>query len=627
MKILNFTIDIAIAINPANFFQIFRGDNVKFSFDFKQDGQNLSLENIEKLRIYAKRIRKCGYPDIDENPLFAKEIELTTEQQAGHTLDVEISSSETASDSADYALVVMLLESDDKVFTTQMLNFHLVENGYSGIYQPSEDFRDEVLDAVADAEQARDEAQQARDDSQAHASAAYSSEQSALGYSQSANASAQASAQSASLANEAKDAAITAQNNAQTFATSAQQSADASQESAERAEEIVEQAEQTFDVASFVRRGELWFKSGRITTTYIPNLTSPFSVCLNLTLTEDDLKSWVSGMSVIGTGGTTSQTNGFFLCKTQSSHFEFNTRTNYATKSIRIAEYNASTQSYTSQYLDGLPHNYVISYDGINIHLYIDGAEFGGALTPNWSDVVLPQSFRIGNYYQNGNITAKISRIKYFNFDITADDAPYTLQDYISGKDEPPSLHNAYNLSNISNWTSATNYDTSLTMSASSLTISQQSASSLFYTKIATAKPVKSGQILQIAISGTSSANLYAYKVLTANSANMDSLLQESAQTNIGDSLTFDITANANYVGVMLAFTNLFTTGATATINIAIKQDGALLSLSDYTVQDGASRKIFDNSGQGDHATITGDVNGTHDNAIANLINFITQQV
>ena len=49
----------------------------------------------------------------------------------------------------------------------------------------------------------------------------------------------------------------------------------------------------------------------------------------------------------------------------------------------------------------------------------------------------------------------------------------------------------------------------------------------------------------------------------------------------------------------------------------------ALLSLSDYTVKSGTTQTILDASGNAHDATITGNVAGTNDTAIARLIDFI----
>ena len=144
-RTFDITLDIAKPIDPDNTFRLFRGDNVTFNFTFKNGENDFDTSSAVKSRVYAKRVYADGVKKLDE-PIFAGEF--TTITSATFT------STQTAGDAANYLMAVILLDANNNLITAQGIFFDLIENGYAGYYQPAQDFRDEVLDALAQAQQA-----------------------------------------------------------------------------------------------------------------------------------------------------------------------------------------------------------------------------------------------------------------------------------------------------------------------------------------------------------------------------------------------------------------------------------------------------------------------------------------
>lgn len=144
---ISIALDITKSVQPANAFFIYRGDNVRFGFTFYDGDGSLSVENGATIRIFAKKIQKNGKLDLNSSPLFAKDQNYTSSETS---VFIDVSSAETAGEAGHYALCIMVFNTgtDSTIRTTQLVYFDLLENGYAGSYQPSEDFRDEVLNAL-----------------------------------------------------------------------------------------------------------------------------------------------------------------------------------------------------------------------------------------------------------------------------------------------------------------------------------------------------------------------------------------------------------------------------------------------------------------------------------------------
>ena len=197
-KEINITLDVQKPLNPQSAFRIFRGDNVKFNFTFKNGDTALDTTSAVKSQVFAKKIYADGVHKTDL-PIFSGEF--TTITTATFT------SLQTAGDAGNYLMAVMLLDANDELITVQAVHLNVVENGYAGVYQPSPDFRDDVLDALA---QAQAEAVKAAKSATAAQSAADGANDSKL-----------AAAESASTANNSKVAAASSASSASTYAENA----------------------------------------------------------------------------------------------------------------------------------------------------------------------------------------------------------------------------------------------------------------------------------------------------------------------------------------------------------------------------------------------------------------------
>lgn len=108
---------------------------------------------------------------------------------------------------------------------------------------------------------------------------------------------------------------------------------------------------------------------------------------------------------------------------------------------IRYKEYMDGTRS--PNILDGKPHTLVctINAETKKMKAFLDGEVIvGGKITiPDRIEYTATNSFRVGTAYPRYNLTGgcALSNIKYFNFDISATGAPYTLDDYQNNRDIP----------------------------------------------------------------------------------------------------------------------------------------------------------------------------------------------
>lgn len=229
-------LDINKIYNTAESFTIARGDTVQFSFTFTNGEASFPLNDMTKARLYAKRIKSNGV-DASSTPLFAKEI---TYPSTVTSVDATFISSETAGAAGQYLLTIILFDANDNTITTSNIPFELFENGYNGIYQPAEDFRDECLTAKADAEAAANNAEQSAGLASDFAQAAEQQKNLAQEY--------------ASEALFAADAASVSKFDAQTAKTAAETAASTALGSADGASVYAYNAEQSATLAQEVSR-------------------------------------------------------------------------------------------------------------------------------------------------------------------------------------------------------------------------------------------------------------------------------------------------------------------------------------------------------------------------------------
>ena len=179
-------------------------------------------------------------------------------------------------------------------------------------------------------------------------------------------------------------------------------------------------------------RGELHFNGGSMACANKFMLDGPFSCVWTATLNQSDMP-------------TSNNNTWVYTClhKANSTGFhagvhqpEENKPPNmwlqfYYYDSDNVSRY--ISKNFICPYYDSKPHVFAVVFNGSDIQYSVDG------------DIKIDESIKNGYVSKScsypltiAKITHKISRIKYFNFDITSADAPYTLADYVAGKDEPP---------------------------------------------------------------------------------------------------------------------------------------------------------------------------------------------
>lgn len=450
-RTFNLTLDIQKPVDPQNSFRFFRGDNVVFNFVYKNGDADFSTTDAAKLRVYAKKVYARGVSP-DEQPLFAEETTTVS--------TVSFNSSSTAGDAGNYLMAVILLDANNNLITAQGIYFDLIENGYAGIYQPGEDFRDEVLDALAQAQAAAQNAQTAATNS---ANSATEAE----GYKTSAAESAGAASGSASAAAQSETNAASSASSAQASATAAAQSesnALASKNAAEAAAQIAQETDAGGLMLSKLGAGRLWFNRGVLSVASFANLpvSLPISLCI-----EYDVDSWAglgsatnSGILFIATRDadftTPVQYKGFYLRYYENGEIFFHCANADATP--LSAQFSAQSTNGGA----GLPtgrHTLVVCVGGTieggkpsEFAMYLDGVALSTGVmqqTMTAADITSARALVVAqadNYANAANVggakvPVRLSRARIFNFQMDSDGAPYSVADYVSGKLVPPALY------------------------------------------------------------------------------------------------------------------------------------------------------------------------------------------
>lgn len=371
---------------------------------------------------------------------------------------------------------------------------------------------------------------------------------------------------------------------------------------------------------------ELWFNNGGLSVGQ-KWTNGVFSFLFTFNMSQDDFElskssTWIktSNYSASNRGfhiGLDSQLNRLFII------YRWTDSLSLTDKSV------LNTLNYfKTLYCDSKPHTFALIFNGTQVYKYIDSEEIGGRTSvSNYTESNSTFPLTITN--NNG----KLSRIKYFNFDITADDSPYTLQDYISGKDEPPSLHSAYNvvLTDSLNWFNTAGSLPSFSSVGRELSIistgtsAQGSSGNRFGIRVNIPKGSKIK--VQSAVNTIPSGNLNFY-IRNDEATNVSGALYSARIAN-GESLNLEYVATSDVKTLAFIWSTASSSSEIQIGDIVILQnfqisvDGALLSLSDNTF----NGEVLDNSGQGNHATITGDVKGTHDTAVETLYQKIASRI
>ena len=211
--------------------------------------------------------------------------------------------------------------------------------------------------------------------------------------------------------------------------------------------------------------GQLWFDRGVLSVGSFANLpvSLPLSFCI-----EYEVESWAGLGSGLDNGimffatrdvlyTTPTQYCGFFLTYNEDKTLGFQCANKDATPKTAIFEV-ISTNSNA-----GLPtgsHTLVVcageasSRKPSSFKWYLDGVELSQQVakqTLSSNDLTATRVLSIGQVENYSNpsskggakIPIKLSRARIFNFQMDAEDSPYTVADYVSGKDVPPALYSS----------------------------------------------------------------------------------------------------------------------------------------------------------------------------------------
>lgn len=446
------TLDIQKPVDPQNSFRFFRGDNVVFNFIYKNGDEDFSTADAAKLRVYAKKVYARGVSP-DEQPLFAEETTTVS--------TVSFNSSSTAGDAGNYLMAVILLDANNNLITAQGIYFDLIENGYAGIYQPGEDFRDEVLDAL---EQAQTAAQNAATSATNAANSADEAEASKTAAASSAGAAGQSETNAAQSESNAAGSASAAASSAASAAQS-ESNAESYKDAAEAAAQIAQSTDAGALMLSKMGAGQLWFNRGKLMVNSWANLpvSLPISICV-----EYDVDSWEG----LGTGnqGLSFITASSVIWSDPVQLSGFTLRYNDSANRLEVILLNPGGASQSargfSAYFNGglsaLPtgrHTIVFCTSGEIIAgapseyaMYVDGQAVGVSAV-YFSSMISADLTSTGSLsicqkinYSTPNvggvdIPIRLSRVRIFNFQMDAEGAPYSVADYVSGKLVPPALY------------------------------------------------------------------------------------------------------------------------------------------------------------------------------------------
>ena len=431
-RTFDLTLDIQKPVDPQNSFRFFRGDNVVFNFVYKNGDEDFSTADAAKLRVYAKKVYARGVSP-DEQPLFAEETTTVS--------TVSFNSSSTAGDAGNYLMAVILLDTNNNLITAQGIYFDLIENGYAGIYQPGEEFRDEVLDALSQAQAAATQAQTSESNAAASATQAQASAQAAASSQTAAAQSESNAAGSASAAASSAASAAQSESNAESY-----------KDAAEAAAQIAQSTDAGKLMLDKLGAGQLWFNRGKLSGSNFPIPTFPFSICAQV--------------RIDGWKGASDVSQSIFQCGTYGStqlvSLGFSDTSSFPRLGVQVSSTSGGTTTSSAfrcnfDYSDFIGKDHTIvavcrnldSSDTLDWSIYLDGEAMTGSPTKDLKIDALGGSVNYAVNTTNGNFPSnaacanpmRLSRLAVFNFDMSADGAPYTVADYVSGKLVPPALY------------------------------------------------------------------------------------------------------------------------------------------------------------------------------------------
>ena len=654
-RVIPITINIKTGTTDSQI-MMYRGDNVKFQFNFT-DTSSVSLDTATKLRVSVKPAN-----DLKANYVwFSGEATITAEDYS-----IEFTSEQTSGYAGNGFLAVLVLDANNETVCTAGIPFRVEPSGYDGIYTPSEDFRDEVFAARDAAIAAKNEAVSAASSAQESLSTGENLYQQGLQEGNailadcnSAKAAAESSAQSAEMsagiaaqhandAESAKNAAVAAKNTATTqaelasaSATNAAQSATTAQQAAAQAVEITDPEGWRTDTRKMIARlaltksnsGTLYFSGGSASAT--PNLA--FDTLSVLFKTDFDFSS-------------TDNIYPFYLGDTNNAFYVISSASSIG---ISVRPYNAigdfsrnAIKTLVSEGLNTFAFVFKKLADGnAQVSLFVNGVSVPNRSTKTAEYPTLPSNILLNR--SQSNITAGTvgySDFRIFNFDVSATDAPYTLADYQAGKRLPPFLSSGVYIK------SNPNVDTQKTPPAGKLggttqgtlaksnngyTLTLTSSSTRrFWFKFDKKYPagtwfrVRRGALTWDGMETTGGRISQASLNVGTSTTSPYTVAVSNLPTSKAVDVVFQTPIEANMVGFIVW------NGAdvsTATVSIPYFEFevlGAIVALENYTIARNATTKLIkDASGNGNDATVSGNVAGDMDTGITVFVDELKTQI
>lgn len=277
----------------------------------------------------------------------------------------------------------------------------------------------------------------------------------AEGYKTAAAESAEAASGSASAAAQSETNAASSASSAQASATAASQSesnALASKDAAEAAAQIAQSTDAGALMLSKLGAGQLWFNRGKLSGSNFPIPTFPFSICAQV--------------RIDGWKGASDVSQSIFQCGTYGStqlvSLGFSDTSSFPRLGVQVSSTSGGTTTSSAfrcnfDYSDFIGKDHTIvavcrnldSSDTLDWSIYLDGEAMTGSPTKDLKIDALGGSVNYAVNTTNGNFPSnaacanpmRLSRLAVFNFDMSADGAPYTVADYVSGKPVPPALY------------------------------------------------------------------------------------------------------------------------------------------------------------------------------------------
>ena len=386
-------------------------------------------------------------------------------------------------------------------------------------------------------------------------------------------------------------------------------------------------------------RGEFWFECGALTTTNKLPLNTSFSCIWTMAMTQDEFVQHKTYFpKIIGNLGYWSDV-GYGWCINRIGDTLIGVGANNVGGS---GKYNTLD---IKNYLDGNPHIWSVVYNGTNISLYIDNVKkISVAFTFESSESTNPLG--IGSTptsaNQNYGVWGKIYRIKYLNFDMSDVNAPYTIVDYISGKDVSPLLNITQPVIDWHNLAGNTQSTTQTKGQSGTLELNRTDSGGsyprifengtfkvgyTYYIRLSGKVSFPSGQTgvslrLKLPTSTAEITNNLTGEVVVSTPSNSQYAFGQGNGVEFDRTIKFVPTETNTDENCLLYF-NPIETNSNSYVNTSVRCDSVLLSLDDYSIED----KVLDISGNNNHATITGLVYGSKSGSVEKFVETVIDDV